>query len=158
MKRYAKLLLIPLALILAPVAILIAFILLILVIFLIVGWCADAEQYRIQKEITAYVLENKSTIEIDSPLGHQAFHYFGTGSWDTEVNYGYYYSPEDVYLFAYEDPLYDESGIYGYPLSLEHSTPYKNGYREEGLYGDDQDWYYTEKICANWYYYELHDV
>ena len=158
MKRYAKLLLIPLALILVPVAILIAFILLILVIFLIVGWCADAEQYRIQKEITAYVLEHKSTIEIDSPLGHQAFHYFGTGSWDTEVNYGYYYSPEDVYLFAYEDPLYDESGIYGPRLSLKHSTPYRKGYRDDGLYGDDQDWYYTEKICANWYYYELHDV
>ena len=129
-----------------------------IIAFSIVGWYTDMEQSKIQKEITAYVLENKDTIEIDSPLGHQAFHHFGTGSWDTEVNYGYYYSPEDVHLFIYENPLFDGSGIYGVPLSSENSTPYKNGYREDGLYGDDQDWYYTEKICANWYYYELHDV
>lgn len=158
MKRITKWLWIPLTLLLVPLALLIAFVLLILVIFLIIGWQADMEQSKIQKEITAYVLENRDTIEINSPLGHQAFHYFGTGSWDTEVNYGYYFSPEDVYLFAYEDPLYDESGIYGYPLSLEHSTPYKNGYRKDGIYGDPLDWYYTEKICDNWYYYELRDV
>ncbi len=143
---------------LVPVAKLIVFALFLSVIFLVVGVHDDIEQAKIQKEITAYVLENKDTIKIDSPLGHQAFHYFGTGSWDTEVNYGYYYSPEDIYLFAYEDPLYEESGIYGPPLSLKYSTPYRNGYRDDGIYGDDHDWYYTEKICANWYYYELHDV
>ncbi len=158
MNRYKDGLLTLLIVILIPVAKLIVFALFLSAIFLAIGVHDDIEQAKIRKEIFSYVLENKDTIEIDSPLGHQAFHYFSTGSWDTEINYGYYYSPEDVYLFAYEDPLYDESGIYGPRLSLKHSMPYRKGYRDDGLYGDDQDWYYTEKICANWYYYELHDV
>lgn len=118
---------------------------------------SSLQDWQTKNEIFDYVLENKDSIEIDAPFGHQAFHYTSTGSWDTEVNYGYYYSPEDAYLFTHEDPLYDESGIYGVPLSLEYSTPYRNGYRDDGIYGDAQDWYYTEKICDNWYYYELHD-
>lgn len=158
MKRHTKWLLLPLALILTPIAMLIAVAILVLVIFLIVGWYADVEQCRIQEEITAYVLANKDSIEIDAPFGDQAFHYTSTGSWDTEVNYGYYYSPEDIFLFTHKNPLYDEGGIYGVPLSLEYSTPCRNGYRDDGIYGDAHDWYYTEKICDNWYYYELHDV
>lgn len=153
MKRYLKefgavLLLVSLPIIIVAILFIIA--------FSIVGWYADMEQSKIQKEITAYVIENKDAIEIDSPLGHRAFHYTSTGTWDTEVNCGYYYSSEDIYLFTHKNPLYDEGGIYGVTLSSENSTPYKNGYREDGMYGNPLNWYYTEKICANWYYYELH--
>lgn len=158
MKRYLKWILIPGALVLSPVIILVE----ICIVFFVIGsifiGVGNFRDWQTKNKIFDYVLENKDSIEIDAPFGHQAFHYTSTGSWDTEVNYGYYYSPEDAYLFTHEDPLYDKSGIYGSPLSLEHSTPYEDGYREDGIYGDPLDWYYTEKICDNWYYYELHDV
>ena len=105
------------------------------------------EAKQIKTEILEYVLQNKDSIEIDAPFGYQVFRYAGTGDVTSSVDYGYYYSENDVYL------SYGGGG-----LSMKPETKYKNGYRYYGAINNDPtDWYYTEKICDNWYYYELHD-
>ena len=54
--------------------------------------------------------------------------------------YGFYYSPKDVPLAAgFEDKRLQEDG---------------NGYRIQEP--DNEDWYYTEKIIDNFYFYEDH--
>ena len=120
------------------------------------GIAGSIEQQKIRRDVLDFVLENKDTIEVTSPHGKQAFHYKDTGSWDTSVYFGYYYSAEDNYLFIYEAPLWG-SGEYGSTISYNESRSYKKGIRIDGIFGDPIDWYYTEKICDNWYYYELHD-
>lgn len=123
---------------------------------LVGGIVGSTEQQKIRSDVFRFVLENKGTIEVTAPHGNQAFHHTDTGSWDTSVYFGYYYSEEDNYLFIYEDPLWG-GGEYGITISPNESKSYKKGIRIDGIFGDPIDWYYTEKICDNWYYYELHD-
>lgn len=140
MKRITRWLWIPLALLLAPLALLIAFILLILVIFLIVGWQSDMEERQIQKEITSYVLEHKDTIERNTPHEYRSFVYTYTPTFDGGIEFGYYYSEDNKYTG-------DTSKM----------SRYRKGYRMDNVRGDPFDWFYTERICDKWFYYEDHD-
>ena len=38
-----------------------------------------------------------------------------------------------------------------------YTPPYRHGYRTYGIPDEDTDWYYEERICENWFYYEIHD-
>ena len=95
----------------------------------------EIETRTIHKEVTEYVLENKDQIEVTE--SRQIFPYTYTGLAIAGVEYGYYYDAED--RFARKD------------------EPYRNGYRTVGYPDDPTDWYYTERICENWFYYEVHD-
>ena len=95
------------------------------------------ERNRIRNEIFAYVLENRDSIELKNPNLQQDFFYTATGLQDGGVEYGYYYAPDDDYVL--------------------HGEPYRNGCRTYGVPDDDTDWYYSERICENWFYYEIHD-
>lgn len=120
------------------------------------GIAGSVERHRIRSEVFEFILENKDTIEADSPHENQAFHYTSTGFSDAGVNFGYYYSAEDNHLFIYDDPLWGSTS--GDAISPDKwATSYRKGLRVDEVYGDPLDWYYTEKICNNWYYYELHD-
>lgn len=98
------------------------------------------ERSDIKAEIFEYVLQNKDNIELDPNKMYQEFFYRATGDITAGVDYGYYYSEYDKYEVAPSE-----------------ENRYKSGYRIFGINGDPADWYYTEKICDHWYYYELHD-
>ena len=97
----------------------------------------EVQRCQIRNEIFSYVQENSDTIELTNPNSYQEFFYTATGLQDGGVEYGYYYAPDDDYAL--------------------HGEPYRNGYRIYGIPDDDTDWYYTERICENWFYYEMHD-
>lgn len=97
----------------------------------------EVRRCQIRNEIYSYVQENSDAIELTNPNSYQEFFYTSTGLQDGGVEYGYYYAPDDDYAL--------------------HSEPYRNGYRLYGIPDDDTDWYYTERICENWFYYEIHD-
>lgn len=97
----------------------------------------EVQYCQIRNEIFSYVEENFDRIELTNPNGYQKFFYTATGLQDGGVEYGYYYTPDDDYVLSGE--------------------PYRNGYRIYGIPDDDTDWYYTERICENWFYYEIHD-
>ena len=82
-----------------------------------------------------HVPENKDQIEVTE--NKQTSHYASTGLAIAGVEYGYYYDSED--RFERKD------------------EPYRNGFRWDGYPDDPTDWYYTERICENWFYYEVHD-
>ena len=107
---------------------------LVLVSLLIFG---EVQRSQIRNEIFSYVQENLDNIELTNPNSYQDFFYAATGLQDGGVEYGYYYAPDDEYALDGE--------------------PYRNGYRIYGIPDDDTDWYYTERICENWFYYEIHD-
>jgi len=140
MKRYFEWLSVPLALILSPIAILITVAIPFIVAFSIVGWHADMEENKIQKEITDYVLENKDSIELNTPRGYQSFVYTYTPTFDGGIEFGYYYSEDNTYIG-----------------DTSEKNRYRKGYRTDAFGGDPFDWYYTEKICDQWFYYEDHD-
>ena len=96
---------------------------------------SKVETNQLRTEIIEYVLENKDQIEVTET--RQTFHYASTGLAIGGVEYGYYYDAED--RFERKD------------------EPYRNGYRTDGYPDDPTDWYYTERICENWFYYEVHD-
>ena len=141
MKRYKDGFLTLLIMSLVPVAILVAFLLLFFIIGTIGSWHASWEWRAIQKEVTAYVLENKDSISISNPDRDQSFIYTIDGSWDTYLEFGYYYSSDDTYHY----------------VKPTKENRYKKGYRAYGIPNDKHDWYYTAKLCDHWYYYELHD-
>ncbi len=92
---------------------------------------------QIKNEIFTYVTQYKDTITLEDPDKYQEFFYTATGLQDGGVEYGYYYKPDDDYILAKE--------------------PYRTGYRTNGIPDDPFDWYYEERICENWFYYEIHD-
>jgi len=141
MKRYFKWFLALLVLVFHPIILLVAVLLLVLTLGTIGGWCASWEWNTIQKEVTAYVLENKDSIPLNSPDRDQTFVYMTGGSWDTHLEFGYYYSSDDTYRY----------------VTPTKENKYKKGYRMYGIPNDKHDWYYTAKLCDHWYYYELHD-
>jgi hypothetical protein len=98
------------------------------------------EAKQIKAEIIEYVLQNKDSIEIDTEENYKEFFYKGTGDITASVDYGYYYTKDN-----------------DYHLKVGAVREYSDGYRVDGIGNDPTDWYYTEKICDNWYYYELHD-
>ena len=113
-----------------------------LVLLLGVGFTAisiigELQRYHIRNEIFTYVQENVHNIEVGSPGSYQEFFYTATGLQDGGVEYGYYYSPDDNHCLQEE--------------------PYRRGYRTHGIPDDSTDWYYSERICENWFYYEIHD-
>ena len=93
------------------------------------------ETRTMRKEVTEYVLENKDRIQVTETT--QTFPYAYTGLAIAGVEYGYYYDAED---------RFERKG-----------KPYRNGYRTDGCPDDPTDWYYTKRICENWFYYEVHD-
>ena len=97
----------------------------------------EAQRCRIHDEICSYVLENRDEIVLTDSYNYQEFFYTATGLLDGGVEYGYYYSPTDRFNFSGES--------------------FRNGYRIYGIPDDDTDWYYSERICENWFYYEIHD-
>lgn len=93
------------------------------------------ENRMMRKEITEFVLENKDQIKVTET--NQTFPYAYTGLAIGGVEYGYYYDADDRFEMK--------------------GTPYRNGFRVDGYPDDPTDWYYTERICENWFYYEVHD-
>lgn len=93
------------------------------------------ENRMMRKEIMEYVLENKDHIEIAEI--NQTFPYAYTGLAIAGVEYGYYFDAEDRFEMI--------------------GKPYRNGFRVDGYPDELTDWYYTERICENWFYYEVHD-
>ena len=87
------------------------------------------------RKISNYILENKDSIEVTEI--RQSFVYKTTGMVSAGVEYGYYFD------------AYDQFDMKG--------NPYRNGIRVDGYPDDSTDWYYTERICENWFYYEVHD-
>ena len=96
-----------------------------------------AQRYQIRNEIFSYIQKNGDNIALANPDDYQEFCYTSTGLQDGGVEYGYYYSPTDSYAFLGE--------------------PFRKGYRTFGIPDDATDWNYTERICENWFYYEIHD-
>ena len=140
MKQRFKWLLAILLLWFHPIVELAAGLLLVLAIGAIGGWHASWEWNVIQKEVTAYVLENKDSIELSAPRGYQSFVYTYTPTFDGGIEFGYYYSKDNTY-----------NG------NTSKKNRYRKGYRTDNYGGDPFDWYYTEKICDHWFYYEDHD-
>ena len=103
-------------------------------------WHASWEWGTIQKEVMTYVLENKDSIELNAPRGYQSFVYTYTPTFDGGIEFGYYYSEDNTY-----------NG------DTSEKNRYRKGYRTDNYGGDPFDWYYTEKICDYWFYYEGHD-
>ena len=93
------------------------------------------ENRVICREVTNYVLENRDSIVVIDD--HQSFVYKTTGMVSARVEYGYYFDAENEFAMK---------GI-----------SYRNGIRVDGYPDDRTDWYYTEQICENWFYYEVHD-
>ncbi len=72
------------------------------------------------------------------------FYCGGSGLVPSSSYYGFYYSPDDL-------PLAVDVTV------TENLRPEGNGFgwkQSGGLDGDN--WYYTERIMENWYYYESH--
>ena len=128
--RFLRYILLIIAILLAP---LILFYLLLAGLFIF----GEVQRCQIRNEIFSYVQENSDAIERTNPNSYQEFFYTATGLQDGGVEYGYYYAPDDDYAL--------------------HGESYRNGYRIYGIPDDDTDWYYTEWICENWFYYEIHD-
>ena len=95
------------------------------------------QNHRIRNEVFSLVFETKDSIKLDDVNQSQEFFYTATGLSIGGVEYGYYYSPNDDYSIKGES--------------------YKRGYRTYGIPDESTDWYYTERICENWFYYEIHD-
>ena len=98
---------------------------------------SEVQRCQIRNDIFSYVQENSDAIELTNSNSYQNFFYAATGLQDSGVEYGYYYAPDDNYAL--------------------HGEAYRNGYRIYGIPDDDTDWYYSERICENWFYYEIHD-
>jgi hypothetical protein len=93
------------------------------------------ENRVICREVTNYVIENRDSIVVIDD--HQSFVYKTTGMVSAGVEYGYYFDAENEFAMK---------GI-----------PYRNGIRVDGYPDDRTDWFYTKRICENWFYYEVHD-
>lgn len=95
------------------------------------------QNLKIRNDVFAYVLENKDNVELKNKNESEEFLFTTTGLSIGGVEYGYYYAPDDDYFIKGES--------------------YKGGYRTYGIPDEPTDWYYTERICENWFYYEIHD-
>ena len=103
---------------------------------LFIGSSGHSRDQKIKREVFSYVQDNQHQIPLDDTMHFQEFEYTSWGFSDAGVTYGYYYSPEDEYQF--------------------NGSPYHNGYLRYGTPNSGRDWYYHERICENWYYYEEH--
>lgn len=129
MKRSIK---VPVALVLVAVFAL----LLLLSLTLVRGSAGHTRDRQIKEEVFSYVQRNQHQIPLDDTTTFQEFYYTSVGFSDAGVAYGYYYSPEDEYRFK--------------------GSPYRDGYLRYGTPNNGEDWYYHERICENWYYFEEH--
>ncbi len=113
---------------------------LLLAVFLGGAWIYTQFRDRnIQEEVSEYVLANKDTWEQGELKHKEEIVYKYIGLIDTGIEYGYYYSEDDTHC-----------------IYTGEETAYRDGYRYEGYPGDPTGWYYSFRICKNWYYYELH--
>ncbi len=124
MKRAVKYVLIIIGCFLAAVLFIIS---LFAVPFAIVGITGHIQDQKIKNDTFRYVLENKDTIQLNPSVNHQEFIFTTTGSWDTYVEYGYYYSADDTY-----------------DIKPTEESKYKRGYRYDGIHSDP-----LERHCAN---------
>ena len=123
-----------------PAAILTFLIVIVVLWFILLGIVyigGQVERNHIRREILSYVQENAEIIELNDPNNYQEFFYTATGLQDGGVEYGYYFSPNNEHTLQ--------------------GDPYRKGYRIYGIPDDHSDWYYSERICKNWFYYEIHD-
>lgn len=105
------------------------------------GWViGNIRDARIEKDVSAYVLENKDMLELLHPRNGELIIRNSTGTVSAGVDYGYYYSVDDQY-----------------EVYTGTNNQYRNGYREFGYPDDPSDWFYSSKICDHWYYFEIHD-
>ena len=126
--------------ILAPIVLLAPVIILIIVWMLLLGSLYihnQIQRNQIRHEIFRYVQSNSHEIKLENPDKYQEFFYTATGLQDGGVEYGYYFSPNNEHTLQ--------------------GDPYRKGYRIYGIPDDHSDWYYSERICRNWFYYEIHD-
>ncbi len=114
---------------------------LLLAVFLGGTWLYTQFRNRsIQKEVSEYVLANKDAWEQGELTDKKEIPYTFTGLMIGGVEYGYYYSEDDTHcIYAGEE------------------AAYRDGYRYDGYPDDPTDWYYSVRICENWFYYEVHD-
>jgi len=110
--------------------------LLLLIPILFIGFSGRSRDQKIKREVFSYVQDNQHQISLDDAMHFQEFEYTSWGFSDAGITYGYYYSPEDEYQFK--------------------GLPYHNGYLRYGTPNSGKDWYYHERICENWYYFEEH--
>ena len=103
---------------------------------LLIRFGVHSRDPKIKKEVFSFIQDNQHQISLDDAMRFQEFEYTSWGFIDAVVIYGYYYSPEDEYQFK--------------------GSPYRNGYLKYGTPNSGKDWYYHERICENWYYYEEH--
>ena len=109
----------------------IMFILLLGIVLAALSVFPEVQRLQIRNEIFTYVQENTKTIELGNSSSYQEFFYTATGLQDGGVEFGYYYSQDDDHFLQGE--------------------PYCNGYRTYGIPDDSTDWYYSERICENWF-------
>ena len=138
-KRAFKIILIVLGVLLSPFLLLILGCLLLLFVFTI---RSNIKTNNIKKEIFSYVLENRVSLE-ETTEKNKKIIYDSTGLQDGGVTYGYFFSET-------EEEYYDKN-------RLNPRRAYRSGVRTDGYPDDPADWLYTERICDNWYYYEVHD-
>lgn len=86
--------------------------------------------------------ENKGFIQdIDADETLVDFSCGGAGVGSGTSYVGFYYTPDD-----------DMTAVWCAPFSADSLTPAGNGFEWKEPHGDN--WYYTEHICGNFYYYE----
>lgn len=105
--------------------------------FVLLSVFSEVQRYQIRNDIFSYIQENSGNITLNDQENYQYYFYASTGFQDGSIEYGYYYSPDDAYIHCGE--------------------PYREGYRTYGIPDDETDWYYTERICENLFYCEIHD-
>lgn len=104
---------------------------------------------KIKKDIFAYIAKNSSSLSKSVSANNKKteFHAFkSTGFSDAGIDYGYYYSKSD------SPELYDKYQSMG---DFTGFTKVDKGWQWHKP-NSGEDWYYTERICNNWFYYELH--
>ena len=98
--------------------------------------CVDTNDYERAKKI-----DGIEKVNYYQSCPYTDFYCYGEGIASSGAEYGFYYSPDDTplgLLYASEENLEKDEGGFSY-------------YAPES-----DDWYYTERIRKNWYYYEAH--
>lgn len=138
-KKALEIVLIVLGVLLSPILLLILGWLLLLLVLIV---SSNIKANNIKRDIFSYVTENRLIME-ESPEKYEWVNYGSTGLQDGGVTYGYFFSETEA-----ED--YDKN-------RQNPERAYRSGVRTDGYPDDPTDWLYTERICGNWYYYEVHD-
>lgn len=94
------------------------------------------------------VPEDLKDISVSEIEINRSFIFFEIAA-DSAYYGGIYYSLNDDY--AEETPIWGDDGIYYEEFHKVRDDMFVKGKKNNG-----KDWYLTEKIAENWYYYEVH--